>query len=92
MTNKEIVKDLLQQMPEDASLLDIAEKIEFIAGVRQGVAELDRGERIPIDEIERELPSWIATSRYVSEGSDISGRRSPARQSIKSSALTGLFK
>ena len=59
MTNKQIVEDLLQRIPEGASLHDIAREIEFIAGVRQGLAELDRGERIPIDEVERELPSWI---------------------------------
>ncbi len=59
MTSKQIVEDLRQQIPEDTSLHEIAEKIEFIAAVRQGLAELDRGERIPIDEVERELPSWI---------------------------------
>ena len=59
MTSKQIVEDLLQRIPEGASLHDIAREIEFIAVVRQGLAELDRGERIPIDEVERELPSWI---------------------------------
>jgi len=59
MTNKQIVEDLLQRIPEGASLHDIAREIEFIAGVRQGLSELDRGERIPIDEVEREVPSWI---------------------------------
>jgi predicted transcriptional regulator len=59
MTNKEIVEDLLQRLPEDASLQDIARELEFIAAVRQGLTELDRGESIPIEDIERELPSWI---------------------------------
>jgi predicted transcriptional regulator len=59
MTNKQIVEDLLQRVPENASLHDIAREIEFIAAVRQGLTELDRGERIPIEEVERELPSWI---------------------------------
>lgn len=59
MTNKEIVEDLLQRLPDGASLHDIAREIEFFAAVRQGLAELDRGERIPIEEVERELPSWI---------------------------------
>ena len=59
MTNRQIVEDLLQRIPEDASLHDIAEQIEFIAAVRQGLTELDRGERIPINDVERELPSWI---------------------------------
>jgi len=59
MTNKQIVEDLLQRIPEGASLHDIAREIEFIAAVRQGLTELDRGEHIPIEEVESELPSWI---------------------------------
>ncbi len=59
MSNKQIVEDLLERIPEDASLHDIAREIEFIAAVRQGLDELDRGERIPIEEVERELPTWI---------------------------------
>ena len=59
MSNKEIVEDLLQRLPEDTSLRDIAREIEFVAAVREGLAELDRGEGIPIEDIERELPSWI---------------------------------
>jgi predicted transcriptional regulator len=59
MSNKQIVEDLLQRLPEGASLHDIAQEIEFIAAVRQGLLELDRGEQIPIEEVERELPSWI---------------------------------
>ncbi len=59
MSNKQIVEDLLQRIPDDASLNDIAREIQFIAAVRQGLDELDRGKSIPIEEIERELPSWI---------------------------------
>ena len=59
MSTKEIVQDLLQKLPEDVSLHEVAREIEFVAAVRQGFAELDRGERIPIEEIERELPSWV---------------------------------
>jgi predicted transcriptional regulator len=59
MSDKQIVKDLLQRIPDGASLHDIAREIEFIAAVRKGLDELDRGERIPLDEVERELPSWI---------------------------------
>jgi predicted transcriptional regulator len=59
LSNKEIVKDLLQRLPDQISLHQIAQEIEFVAAVRQGMAELDRGEGISIDEIEKELPSWI---------------------------------
>lgn len=59
MTSKEIVEDLLQRIPEGAPLHDIAREIEFIAAVRQGLDELDRGEPVPLEDVERELPSWI---------------------------------
>lgn len=59
MSNKQIVEDLLQRIPENASLHDIAQQIEFIAAIRQGLTELDAGEQIPVEEVERELPSWI---------------------------------
>ena len=59
VSNKEIVADLLQRIPDNASLSDIAREIEFVAAVRQGLAELDSGKGIPVEEVERELPSWI---------------------------------
>ncbi|HEY0765615.1 MAG TPA: hypothetical protein VGD61_24765 [Pyrinomonadaceae bacterium] len=59
MTNKEIVQDLLRRIPDDTSLQDIARELEFIAAIRQGLSELDNGESVPIEEVEKELPSWI---------------------------------
>lgn len=58
MSTKQIVHDLLQRLPDEVSLHDIAREIEFVAGVRQGLAEVERGEAIPIEQIERELPTW----------------------------------
>ena len=52
MTNNEIVQDWLRRMPDDASLQDIARELEFIAAVRQGLAELDNGDSVPIEEVE----------------------------------------
>jgi predicted transcriptional regulator len=59
MNTKQIVQDLLQRLPEDVSLHDVAQEIEFVSAVRRGLSELDRGERIPIEDIERDLPSWV---------------------------------
>ena len=59
MSTKQIVQDLLQRLPEDVTLRDVAREIDFIAAVREGLNELDRGERIPIEDVERELPSWV---------------------------------
>src|SRR5580704_4055668 len=36
MSTKQIVQDLLERLPEDVSLHDVAREIEFVAAVRQG--------------------------------------------------------
>jgi hypothetical protein len=58
MSNKEVVSNLLSRLPDDVSLQQIAREIEFIAGVREGLEQLDRGEGVGIAEVERLISSW----------------------------------
>lgn len=62
MTNKEIVQDLLQRIPDDTSLQDIAYELEFIAAVRQGMTEIENGQTVSVEEIERDLTAWLTES------------------------------
>ena len=59
MSNKEIAIDLVRRLPEETSLKDIAREIEFVAAVREGFDQLDRGEGVPIEEVEKMVPSWL---------------------------------
>ncbi len=59
MSNKEVVADLLTRLPENVSLQEIAREVEFIAGVRQGLDQLDQGQGVPVDKVEKLLDSWI---------------------------------
>jgi hypothetical protein len=62
MANKEIVLDLLQRLPDDVSLYEIARRLEFIAAVQQGLEEFDENkDSISIEQVERELTSWSVT-------------------------------
>ena len=38
---------------------DLTEEL-YVAAVREGLAELDRGEGIPHDEVKRQFASWVA--------------------------------
>jgi predicted transcriptional regulator len=58
MSNKEVVAHLLTRLPDDVSLQGIAREIEFIAGVREGLDQLDRGEGVPVAEVEKMIASW----------------------------------
>jgi hypothetical protein len=40
-----------------------AREIEFVAAVRQGLTELDRGDSVAIDEVELERPSELSMTR-----------------------------
>lgn len=59
MSNRQIAIDLLEKLPEDMSLTDMAREIEFVAGIREGFDQLERGEGIPIENVREMMSSWI---------------------------------
>ena len=52
--------DSIERMPADASLEVIAERVEFLAAIRKGVAQIERGETVPHDEVKRQLATWLS--------------------------------
>lgn len=60
MTQKELVLEAIQDLPDGASLREIVERIEFLAAVQKGLDQLDRGESIPHEQVKRELATWLA--------------------------------
>ena len=65
-TTQEIVLGVLSRLPQDASLEQVARELEFLGAVREGFAQLDRGEGVPLEEVERLLQTWTRTSPPVS--------------------------
>lgn len=61
MTQKELVLDAISGLPDDASLEEIADRIEFVAAVQRGLEQLDRGEGISNDEIKKQMASWLTS-------------------------------
>jgi predicted transcriptional regulator len=60
MSDKELVMDLLKKMPADVNLKDIGQEIEFLAALREGEEQADRGEVVPHEQVKREFKSWIS--------------------------------
>ena len=52
------MSNLLDRLPDDVSLQDIAKEIEFISGVREGLDQLDRGDGVPLADVEKMIASW----------------------------------
>ena len=61
MTEKEMVLETVRALPDNCSLEEIAERIEFMAAVQKGLDQLDRGEGIPHDEVKKQLASWLTS-------------------------------
>ena len=61
MSQKEIVLEAVRELPDDCSMDEIADRVEFLAAVQKGFDQLDRGEGIPHDEVKKQLASWLAS-------------------------------
>ena len=59
MTQKELVLDAISELPDDASLTEIADRVDFLAAIQKGFDQLDRGEGIPHEEMKRQIASWL---------------------------------
>lgn len=64
MTEKEIVLETIRAFPDDCSLEEMAERVEFMAAVQKGLDHLDRGEGIPHDEVKRQVRNQIITKSH----------------------------
>ena len=60
MTQKRLVLETISELPDEVSLQEIADKIEFLAAIQKGIDQLDRGESIPHEEVKRQLAAWLA--------------------------------
>jgi predicted transcriptional regulator len=60
MSDKELALESIRQLPADARLDTIAERLEFLAAVRKGFDQIERGETVPHEEVKRQLAAWLS--------------------------------
>jgi predicted transcriptional regulator len=58
MSTKQVLLEVAEKLPPDATLSDAIYELEFRQAVEQGLAELDRGEGIPIEEVKARIAEW----------------------------------
>lgn len=62
MTEKEmVVLKTVASLPDDCSINEIADRIEFLAAVQKGFDQLDHGQGVPHEEIKKQLASWLTS-------------------------------
>lgn len=58
MSAKDILLEVAEKLPPDATLVDAIYELEFRQAVEEGLASLDRGERIPIEDVKSKIAEW----------------------------------
>ena len=57
---KEQVIDLVRNLPDEVTVDDIMRELYFKIQVDKGLKELDEGEGVPHEEVERRLSRWLS--------------------------------
>ena len=60
MSNREKGIDLIQKLPENASLNAIAREIELLAGIQTAREQARRNEGIPAEAARKLVDSWVS--------------------------------
>jgi len=47
--------EVIRELPADATVDDAIERLVFLAKIEEGLAQLDRGEGVPHEEVKRRL-------------------------------------
>ena len=59
MSQKEIVLEAIQELPDNVSIDQIADRVEFMAAIQKGIDDIDSGDTIPHEEIKKQLATWL---------------------------------
>ena len=62
MSDRQLILEAVQQMPEEASAEEILNEIAMLASIQRGREQIRRGEVIQHDEVVKRFNSWITES------------------------------
>jgi len=57
-TAKQELSELLHRLPDDAPMDTLLREMHFVASIRRGIEEAERGEVISHDEVKARLKRW----------------------------------
>ncbi len=62
MSNRELVIDVVNKLPENTPLKEIIRELAYIDGVNEALAQSDRGQVVSIEEARQRLKTWTQKS------------------------------
>lgn len=58
MSDRKIGLELIERLPEDVDVRDIARELEFVAGVKEGFRELEAGQGVEAEQVRGMVAAW----------------------------------
>jgi predicted transcriptional regulator len=62
MSNRELVIDVVNKLPENTPLKDIIRELAFIDGINEALAQSEAGQVVSIEEARQRLKTWTQKS------------------------------
>ena len=62
MSDKQSVLEAIRRLPDEVTLREIRDEIDFLAAVREGEQQADQGRLIPLEQMEKNLQTWLSKS------------------------------
>ncbi len=62
MSDRQIILEAVQKMPEKASMTEILDELNLLESVKAGLAETEHGAITPHEEVPKLIRSWITKS------------------------------
>ncbi len=62
MSAKEILLEVAEKLPADATLADAIYELEFRQAVEDGIESLNTGKRVALEDARKRIPQWISKS------------------------------
>ncbi len=59
MTSKEEIPELMEGLPDDATIEDAIERLIILYKIQHGLQQLDNGEGIPHEDAKRRIRQWL---------------------------------
>jgi len=59
LTTKELVRRALDHLPDDVTMPDVIERLNYLYEIQLGLEDLDAGRTIPHEEVKRQMAKWL---------------------------------
>ena len=60
MTNKQLAVKAIRQLPDEATMAEIVERIEILAAIQEGEEDIEAGRFITVEELKRQVAQWLS--------------------------------